>query len=344
MKSVKKRKTVLWVLCAVFSVIAVLFALAAGSGKLSLPVAKKDHFEMPDSGTAFAQKLHVNGKELVNEDGEAVILRGVMAPELNKLDQEKKFRRSFFDEVFDFGGNVIRIPVHPYAWEQDEYYLWRYLDPVVQWAVENDFYVILDMHCIGNIGTGDGEQMPSGNVKKFAEDFWTLTANYFRDVPNVLFEIYNEPTLINAKTWADNAAKLVDIIRGADCKQVIIVSSRDYTYDLSYWAEHPLDDSNVMYSAHLFPNRNSAADLSKYADKLPVIVTEWGYIAAGEPVSQSYLIGTKENYGVPMLEAMEEKGVSWVACWYDDGWEPPMLKKDGQGLTEWGELVKDALR
>ena len=267
-----------------------------------------------------------------------------MVPEMKKLAEEKKFKETYFDEVSAFGGNVIRIPVHPYAWEQDEYYLWRYLDPVVKWAVRNGSYVILDLHCIGNISTGKGEQMPSTHAKEFAADFWSLVASYFRDVPNVLYELYNEPAQIDVKTWAENTAELVDVIRETGSEQVIIVSGTDYAYNLGYWRDHPLEDQNVMYSAHIFPNRQGTAALSGNADRLPVIVTEWGYIAKDEPALQSYLIGSRERYGIPMLELMREKNISWVACWYDDGWEPPMFQKDGAGLTDWGGFVRDALR
>ena len=72
-------------------------------------------------------------------------------------------------------------------------------------------------------------------------------------------------------------------------------------------------------------------------------MTEWGYIAQDEPAAQRYLIGARETYAVPMLTVMREKKIGWIACWYDDGWEPPMLRKDGEGWTDWGEFVLDAL-
>ena len=339
----RKKKVGLWVLGVCLALIAALVLPAVQSGKLTLPVPKKERFELSASDAEYLPRLRLDGKTLVNDAGETVILQGIMVPEPRKLRMEGKLTREYFEEVFALGVNALRIPVHPDAWEQDEYYLWRYLDPAVEWAVQSGVYVILDLHCIGNIRTGDGEQMPSGNAEEYAVSFWRAVSSYFRDVPNVLFEIYNEPALIDSNTWAQYATLLVDTIRETGCEQVIIVSGTDYAYDLRAWREHPLEDENILYSAHIFPNRHGTAELSKNAEDLPVIVTEWGYIAQDEPAAQRYLIGARETYAVPMLTVMREKKIGWIACWYDDGWEPPMLRKDGEGWTDWGEFVLDAL-
>lgn len=196
----RKKKIGLWVLGVCSVLIAALVFLAVRSGKLTLPVPKKARFELLSSDAEYLPKLKLRGKTLVSDAGETVILQGIMVPELRKLRLEQIFTRAYFEEVFSLGVNAIRIPVHPDAWEQDEYYLWRYLDRAVEWAVQGGVYVILDLHCIGNIRTGDGEQMPAGNAEEYAVSFWHAVSSYFRDVPNVLFEIYNEPALIDSKT------------------------------------------------------------------------------------------------------------------------------------------------
>ena len=40
-----------------------------------------------------------------------------------------------------------------------------------------------------------------------------------------------------------------------------------------------------------------------------------------------------------LAELMEQKGIGWVACWYDDNWEPPMFSNENKQKTEWGELI-----
>lgn len=178
----------------------------------------------------------------------------------------------------------------------------------------------------------------------FSLEFWNLIAGYFKDVPNVIFEIYNEPAFIDDKTWSQSAKFLVDTIRDTGAKQIIIVSGTDYSYDLSYWAKNPMRESNIIYAAHIFPNRRfGLQSLDEMSESIPIIVTEWGYISKEEPVKQKYLIGIRENYGMPMLELMERKGISWIACWYDNNWEPPMFFENSNEKTNWGEFILEYL-
>lgn len=341
-----KRK--IWIIIAAIvatvsiPLVLLLMLIILGKGNLILPVEKKESFELSAKNATYAQKLMVKNGVIVNEEGNNVVLQGLMVPEVRRLDRDGKFNKEYFEEVFSCGGNVIRIPIHPDEWEQDEYYLWRYLDPVVEWAVENNKYVILDLHFIGNIENGKGDEMPDIKTepKQFSLDFWNLVAGYFKDVPNVIFEIYNEPTTIDTNTWRESAQLLVDTIRNKGAEQIIIVSGTDYSYNVSYWAKNPMQESNIIYAAHIFPNRKQGLQmLDDASDSIPVIVTEWGYIAKGEPCKQSYLLGSRDSYGSPMLQLMEEKQISWIACWHDDSWEPPMFFENSKEMTDWGELI-----
>ena len=337
------RKVIMVLLTFVmFLFILVILLMIFGRGKFILPVEKKEVFELSIDDTSYAQKLTVKDNIIINEQEEQVILQGLMVTEVRSLDQEGKFNKEYFEEVFACGGNVIRIPIHPEQWEQDEYYLWRYLDSIVEWAVESNKYVILDFHFIGNIESGKGDEMPNIETEPmaFSMEFWSLVSGYFKDVPNVIFEIYNEPAFIDNKTWSESAKLLVDTIRDTGAKQIIIVSGTDYSYDLSYWAKNPIQESNIVYAAHIFPNRKLGLQaLDDMSESIPIIVTEWGYISKEEPVRQNYLVGERENYGMPMLKLMERKGISWVACWYDDNWEPAMFFESNNEKTNWGELI-----
>lgn len=340
----KKKRNVMKVFLAIIMLplIFIVIVMIFGNGKLILPVEKKETFALSIDEASYAEKLTVKDGIIVNEQEKPVVLQGLMVPEARRLNQEDKFNKEYFEEVFACGGTVIRIPIFPKSWEQDEYYLWRYLDPIVEWAVENNRYVILDLHFIGNIESGRGDEMP--NIKKepmdFSVEFWKLVAGYFKDVPNVIFEICNEPTCIDNQTWSQSAQLLVDTIRDTGAQQIIIVSGTEYSYDLSYWVKNPMKESNIVYAAHIFPNKKQGMQvLDEISDNIPVIVTEWGYISNEEPVKQNYLVGGRDNYGMPMLQLMERKGISWVACWYDDYWEPPMFFRNSNEKTDWGEFI-----
>ncbi len=59
---------------------------------------------------------------------------------------------------------------------------------------------------------------------------------------------------------------------------------------------------------------------------------------------QTYLSGNRTTYGEPLANYMEENGIGWIACWYDDGWEPPMFLDERTELTDWGQFVMELLK
>lgn len=120
----KKRNMTKIFLTIIMIPFVIMISMILGDGKLILPVEKKEAFELSIDDMSYAQKLTVKNGIIVNEQEKSVVLQGLMVPESRRLNQEDKFNKEYFEEVFACGGNVIRIPIFPKAWEQDEYYLW----------------------------------------------------------------------------------------------------------------------------------------------------------------------------------------------------------------------------
>ena len=55
----------------------------------------------------------------------------------------------------------------------------------------------------------------------------------------------------------------------------------------------------------------------------------------------SYLKGSRESFGEPFVNYLAENNIGWVACWYDNSWEPPMFSDENNSLTEWGKFLKE---
>lgn len=315
-----------------------------GEGNLIVPVEKKPIFSEDASG--YPSMLTAQGTGFVNAEGEQIVLHGIMAPDPQKIDQEKHFNEEYYEKIFSLGANAIRIPVHPDRYHNDEYYLWRYLDKLVGWAGKHKLYAIIDWHYIGNIKTGVGKEMPSIKEKpmEYSVEFWKKTAAYFKDVPNVIFELYNEPSDIKAEDWNECAGELVKTVRETGAKQLLILGAPDYSYNLSWIDSTTIQDENMGFVAHVFPNRIGwEKDLNRFADRYPLIVTEWGYIDSDLSTKQFYLKGSREKFGEPFAAYLKEKKISWVGCWYDDGWEPQMFFPDSEELTLWGEFLTELL-
>lgn len=321
-----------------------LFAYFSESGKILLPVKRKEAFSHKNI-EEFPPLLSVENNKIVDPSGRAVTLKGLMPPDPAVLHSRNRFHRRLLQEMKNTGANVVRIPVHPENFYHDEDYLWRYLDPVVSWAGELGMYVIINWHYIGSIESGRGREMPDLDIepKAFSKQFWKQTAAYFRDTTNVIFEIFNEPAMITAETWAINAEELVKIIRSQNANQVIIVGGIEYARDLSWVKDRPVDEANIVYASHIYPahDKNLWGDyFGDISERYPVLITEWGFLDKnGEAADQLYLVGDEESYGKPLLNYLEERNIGWVACWYDDVWAPPMLKDKGKSYTKYGHFV-----
>jgi hypothetical protein len=319
-----------------------LVASRFGSFSINLPVERTAFWSAPDA--PMPQPLQVNGNKIVAPDGRAVTLRGVMPPDPARLRSDRRFKREFFEGIAATGANVVRIPVHPESWVRDPDYVWRYLDPVVTWTGELGLYVILDWHYIGNIATGEGENMPDIEQEPFALtlEFWRQVASRYAAAPHALFEIWNEPAEIEAAVWRSHAEQILAAIRATGARQVVIVGGTDWSRDLSEFTRAPLTDDQVAYATHVYPAHSAAMWdfwFGRLAESHPVLLTEWGYMDENRAEGPAYLRGNEEKYGAPLMRYAEERGMGWVACWYDDEWLPPMYGKGMTDLTQFGGFI-----
>jgi len=46
----------------------------------------------------------------------------------------------------------------------------------------------------------------------------------------------------------------------------------------------------------------------------------------------------------PFLAYLQERGIGWVACWYDDEWESPLFQAGWKSGTRLGEFVLAQLK
>jgi endoglucanase len=337
-------------LLGLISICAVLLIVGSPFGHLTitLPIKHTAAFVNGDV-TSFPGKLQASGNQIINAEGNIVLLKGLMPPDPARLHSENKFSQDFFLGISETGANVIRIPVHPENWVKDKDYLWRYLDPIVTWAGDLNMYVIIDWHYIGNVATGAGPEMPDLAIKPkdLTLEFWQTTARYFCDVPNVIFEIFNEPQSIGAEEWQGNALEIIRAIRDQGASQLVIVGGIDYGKDLSWVMDHPIDDKNISYASHIYPVHASSQWTGLFgtvAGKYPVLITEWGFMDENRNTAQSYLAGDQTTYGEPFLGYLNARNIGWVACWYDDQWEPAMFTENWMSYTRYGEFVIQQLK
>ena len=233
-------------------------------------------------------RLHVDGRHLVDENGEVVALHGISTHNLNYYPEyvnEEAFTQ-FADE---YGVDIMRLAMYTqtaddvpgYADTDDEGR--RKLEELmltgVRICASLGIYCIVDWHILFDYNPKMNEDMSA--------KFWNSMALRLRDYDNVIFEICNEPNMNtetgDKATWDDirgYAHHIIDVIRDIDETKVIIVGTPIWSQRVDDAADNPLEYDNIMYTLHFYADshKDELRGRMKYAiDKdLPIFVTEFG--------------------------------------------------------------------
>lgn len=286
-------------------------------------------------------RLSVWGTSLVNEKGQDVVLKGV------SLGWHNWWPR-FYDKKTiawlkeDWNCNLVRaaIGVEPDgAFLKNPDMAYKKLYTVIEAAIKNDMYVIVDWH--------------SHHIyQKEAQDFFQTVVNKYKGVPNLFYEIYNEP---EKDSWEDVKAyseSVIQTIRNIDSSAVILVGSPHWCQDIHLVADNPIiGHKNIMYTLHFYAatHKQFLRDRANYAlgKGIPIFVSE---CAGMEATGDGFLDLAEWN---TWQKWMNENNVSWVAWSLSDKNEtcsmildntsPPEKWKE-EHLKPWGIEIRNTLK
>jgi endoglucanase len=300
--------------------------------------------------------LHVEGNQIKDPAGNAVILRGVslidlsvtesweggitrMIDRLTKSDDPQGSSPGWYTRVLRFAvvpeDGESESPVH-YQPGSSIYYD-TILRPAVDYALTKGLYVIIDWHYIA-------DTTPHRDT---TNAFWADIAPRFANDSNVMFELYNEP--INAGQWPSVKADMqsfYDTVRAGAPNNLVLVGTPNWCQVVAPTASDPLNGTNIVYVAHMYPqhwaNPSLRQQIVTAAAVHPVFVTEWGF----QENLSALLGGTITSYGAPFTQFLEENKLSSTAWCASSNWGPPMFNIDYTlrvGAGEMGGFVKDFL-
>lgn len=291
--------------------------------------------------TAKCMRLSVDGTSLVNEEGEKVVLKGVsygwhqMWPRFYNASSVSYL-------VNDWGAQVVRASMGVElkgAYLDDPQKGIDCVQAVTDAAIDNGIYVIIDWHSHG-IRTEE------------AKDFFRKMATRYKGVPNVIYEIFNEPVEDSWEQVKAYSEAVIKVIRSIEPNAVILVGSPHWDQDVHIAADNPITGcKNIMYTLHFYANthRQELRNRGDYALQkgLPLFVSECAAMeASGDgPID-------REEWN-KWLDWMQQHSLSWVVWSVSDKDETcsmllPSASSEGnwkdEDMKEWGHMVRKELQ
>lgn len=305
--------------------------------------------------------IKIDGNRFVDEAGETITLRGVsiMGMEYTAIsgfspaDPFPQLVESTWNSLKKWHINAIRIPLNEISYlglqcvmpfsgpafnklgeirdsDPARNYKSRLKD-VVDRATRENLYVILDLHSTAPDDTGNTvkgiktqcayERNPLPDIAH-SIDFWKAVAASYKEYPNVMFELFNNPFIDKwpyfhgdkAAAWralrdgvevnsylplwpttekhlwhSAGMQQLVDVVRSTGATNVILQSGISRSADLELWLEYhahdPLSQSAAAW--HAFPLQTA-----KWGDKCYTFPNPWcderSYTYASKIIDANY--------------------------------------------------------
>lgn len=291
-------------------------------------------------------QLHLNGTQITDEHGNAVILKGMSTHGIQWFGSfvNKDAFKTLRD---DWNTNIVRIAM--YTGESEGYTagtkakIEALAEQAIQDCIALDMYVVMDWHVLA-----DGNP----NTRKAdALEFFDYIADTYGDYPNIIYEICNEPN--GGVTWSKDikpyAEDVIKVIRKHDKDNLIIVGTPTWSQDIDKAQADPLTDDGVLYALHFYADTHKQwlRDRLKNCinSGLPVFVSEFGMCDASGGGGNNYTESTA------WLELFEQLGVSYVNWALADknetccvispgksangGWSESDLTDGGKWIRKW---------
>jgi endoglucanase len=246
----------------------------------------------------------------------------------------------------DWGSTLIRAAMGVDANDTGSYYH----DPVgnknkvkavVDAAIANDMYVIIDWH------SHKAEQYQAQSIAFFQD-----MARTYGHKNHVIYEIYNEPLQVS---WSGvikpYAQAVINAIRAIDPDNLIIVGTPNWSQDVDAASRDKLSGNNIAYTLHFYAGTHGQylRDKAQTAlnNGIALFVTEWGSVNADGNGGVNY---GETNAWVNFMKANNISHANWALNDKNEGASALVPGAGATGgwpgsqLTASGAFAKDIIR
>ena len=239
--------------------------------KIVKSIKKKEIKKEKNNYPSYNGFLKVSGTKLVNEKDEEFVLKGVSSHgvqwfnELYTKDNIKTLKE-------DWNTNVFRIAMYTKEGGYiDDSSVKDKVVSIIDNCIDLDMYVIVDWHILS-------DNNPT-TYTEASKRFFNEISKKYKDNPNVIYEICNEP---NGNTSFDDinkyANEVIPVIRKNSPKSLIIVGTPNWSQDVDRVVKLGFD--NIMYSLHFYSGSHKEELRNKARNALnnntPIFVSEFG--------------------------------------------------------------------
>ncbi len=310
-------------------------------------------------------QLTVQGTNVLNALGRQIWLRGVNIASLEWSNQGEHMDEAFAEALPNWHANVIRLPLAQDRWfgkaqhQKDGGASYRgIVDRLVDNCAAAGAYLDLDLHWsdTGQWSVEGGKLAQHCMPDHYSVLFWRDVATRYKNHPNVIFGLYNEPHDVSWSIWRDGGAvsgkpsksatnpaptfyesaglqKLYETVRATGAGNVVTVSGLDWGYDLSGVLEgYAIKGTNILYETHPYPfKKDWDKRFGNVSQVYAVFMGEWGG-------------GAKDlGYGRTLTTYARAHHLHWTAWCFHPTCGPPLLRNWDFEPNDFGELVKQAL-
>jgi endoglucanase len=215
-------------------------------------------------------QLKVVGNQIVDQNGKVTALRGMSMYAWNNLGTQFYNASAVGHLAKDLDCAILRIPILPNSLSTQT----PLVQAVVDACIANGIYAIIDWH------SGAGAQASA------ASTFFASMATAYGNTPNVMYEIWNEPSGVTWPTIKTYHETVIAAIRAIDPDNIILLGTPNWDQQPNLAAADPVTTStNLAYTFHFYAYSHKYASFGPGVTKalaggIAIFVTEYGGCAS----------------------------------------------------------------